>query len=343
MTSILLIYTGGTIGMMEDHESGALIPFDFQHLADQVPELKRFDVSLSAEAFDEVVDSSDIKIDHWQRIARLIYKRYDEFDGFVILHGTDTMAYTASALSFMLPNITKPVVITGSQLPIGMIRTDGKENLISSIQLATLKQQGRAVVQEVAIYFGSELYRGNRTYKYSTEDFEAFKSPNHPKLAAAGIHIFFDHNALYKPSGAFELKDQMNEHVAVMRIVPGLRPEMVKAILEIPDLRGLIIESFGSGNAMTDRWFLDLLREGVKNGLNIVNVTQCDRGFVEQGRYETSHELNKMGVIPGGDMTFEAAYTKLMHVLAYSNDRDELARKMVEPLAGEMTSYSTLV
>ncbi len=343
MTSILLIYTGGTIGMMEDHRSGALVPFDFQHLEDQVPELKRFDVALSAEAFDEVLDSSDMKVDHWQRIARLIYGRYEEFDGFVILHGTDTMAYTASALSFMLPNIAKPVIITGSQLPIGMIRTDGKENLISSIQLAAMKVKGAPVVQEVAIYFGSELYRGNRTYKYSTEDFEAFKSPNHPKLAAAGIHIFFDHNALYRPEAPFLLKEKMDERVAVLKVIPALRKEMVDAVLGIPNLRGLILETYGSGNAMTDAWFLSSLEEAIDRGLCIVNLTQCDRGFVEQGRYETSNALSKMGVIPGGDMTFEAAYTKLMHTLAYYEEQGEIAKKMVEPMAGEMTSYSSLV
>lgn len=343
MTSILIIYTGGTIGMMEDPMTGALVPFNFDQLAMQVPELMRFDVQLDTESFDQALDSSDMGISHWQRIANLIGQKYNDYDGFVILHGTDTMAYTASALSYMLPNLKKPVILTGSQLPIGVLRTDGKENLITSIQMASMQKGGKPVLQEVAIFFGSELFRGNRTFKYSTEDFDAFDSPNYPELANAGIHVFFHFDDLLRSEGEFEVRDQMVDSVAVLRIIPGMKSEFLDAIIGVEGLKGIIIETFGSGNAMTHNWFLDAIERVIKKGVVVVNVTQCNRGFVEQGKYETSARLSELGVLSAGDMTLEAAYTKLMHLLSYENESDKVGERMIHPIAGEITNFSALV
>ena len=329
--------------MMEDPMTGALVPFNFDHLAMQVPELMRFDVQLDTESFDEAVDSSDMEIGHWKRIANLIGSKYVDYDGFVILHGTDTMAYTASALSYMLPNLKKPVILTGSQLPIGVLRTDGKENLITSIQIASMKKEGQPIVQEVAIYFGSELFRGNRTFKYSTEDFDAFDSPNYTELANAGIHVFFHFDDLLRSEGVFEVKTDMCNSVAVLRVVPGLKPEVLNAIIAVKGLKGLILETYGSGNVMTHDWFLESIENAVKGGLVVVNVTQCNRGFVEQGKYETSTRLSELGVTSAGDMTLEASYTKLMHLLSYETDTSKVAQCMIKPIAGEITNFSALV
>ncbi|MGB1032194.1 MAG: asparaginase, partial [Flavobacteriales bacterium] len=295
------------------------------------------------EAFDEAVDSSDMSIDHWQRIANLIGKKYKDYDGFVILHGTDTMAYTASALSYMLPNLKKPVILTGSQLPIGVLRTDGKENLITSIQMASMQKDGQPILQEVAIYFGSELFRGNRTFKYSTEDFDAFDSPNYPELANAGIHVFFHFEGLLRSEGEFEVKPKMNDSVAVVKIVPGLKMEVFNAIIGVKGLKGLILETYGSGNAMTSDWFLEAVGKALDKGIVIVNVTQCNRGFVEQGKYETSSRLSELGVVSAGDMTLEATYTKLMHLLSYEKDKGKVTQGMIQPIAGEITNFSALV
>ena len=341
MTSILLIYTGGTIGMMQDHETGALKPFDFEHLLAEVPELKRFDVQMDVESYDQPVDSSDMEVSHWQRIAWLIAEKYYDYDGFVILHGTDTMAYTASALSFMLRDLGKPVILTGSQLPIGVLRTDGKENLISAIQLASMQKDDEPVLQEVAIYFGTELFRGNRTIKYSTEDFDAFESPNVKPLAEAGIHVFFDHFQLNRPSAPFELMPEMENKVAIVRVVPGLRKDVFEAILGVHDLKGVILETYGSGNALTSSWFLNAIQAAMDRGVWFLNVTQCLSGFVEQGKYETSSAFSGMGVIPGGDMTLEAAYAKFMHVLHYYPE--EVEERMLASFCGEITTYSSLV
>lgn len=338
---ILLIYTGGTIGMMEDPETGALRPFDFDLLSEQVPELTRFDIQLDTESYDVPVDSSDMTISHWQRIAWLVAEKYHDYDGFVVLHGTDTMAYTASALSFMLKNLNKPVILTGSQLPIGVLRTDGKENLISSIEIASKRKDDEPVVQEVAIYFGSELFRGNRTIKYSTEDFDAFESPNFKSLANAGIHVFFDYYQLLRPLDQFQLLPEMEKQVAIIKVVPGMSEAYVNSVLRIEGLKGLILETYGSGNATTAPWFIDAIRKGIENGIQVVNVTQCNRGFVEQGKYETSSALSELGVIPAGDMTIEACYAKFMHVLHYYPDN--VAHQMMASISGEITTYSALV
>jgi L-asparaginase len=343
--SILLIYTGGTIGMVADTHTGGLSPFDFEHLLDQVPELQRLDIHLDCSAFDPPVDSSDMNQGHWLEIAQTIVENYGKYDGFVVLHGTDTMAYSASAVSFMLRNLAKPVIFTGSQLPVGVLRTDGKENLITAIHLAALEKQGDPYVQEVAIYFGSSLFRANRTHKYSAEDFNAFHSPNLAPLAEAGIHLQFRHDLLLRPMPGSEitLLNKVDDRVAVLKLFPGISEQVVKSICEIEQLRGLVIETFGSGNGPTAKWFVDAMRLARSRGVNIVNVTQCSSGFVEQGRYATSASFTDLGVIPGGDMTLEAAITKLMHVIAYHRNENDIALAMMTSLSGELTTYSSLV
>ncbi len=343
--SVLIIYTGGTIGMVLDPATQALAPFDFSYLRAQVPEIERLEIELLCEAFEPPVDSSDITPTHWRQIARLIAANYERVDGFVVLHGTDTMAYTASALSFMLHGLAKPVIFTGSQLPIGVLRTDGKENLITAIQLAAHEKAGESSIHEVAIYFGSKLYRGNRTHKYSAEDFNAFHSPNLPALAEVGIHIHFKHELLLrqKEKGPFQIALEMEEKVAVLKLFPGISEMVVRGICSLPELRGLVLETFGSGNAMTADWFEDALREARDRGVAIVNVTQCNTGFVEQGRYATSAMFLRLGVIPAGDMTIEAAVTKLMHVLAQTQQLKAVELAMLTPLRGELTTSSSLV
>lgn len=343
--SVLLLYTGGTIGMVADTDGGRLKPLDFNHLQGQVPELKRLELNIAYEAFDPPVDSSDMSTEHWRQIARRIEANYEKFDGFVVLHGTDTMAYTASALSFMLRGLSKPVVLTGSQLPIGVLRTDGRENLITAIQLAALEKRGAAYVQEVAVYFGSSLFRGNRIHKYSAEDFNAFHSPNLSPLAEAGIHLQFRNDLLIRTDASAPLVvyDKMEDSVAVLTLFPGIGERVVRQICRTPGLRGLVLHTFGSGNGPTAAWFINALREAREAGVEIVNVTQCSSGFVEQGRYATSSVFTDLGIVPAGDMTLEATVTKLMHVLAYTADPQEVARTMMHSLSGELTTYSSLV
>lgn len=342
--SVLLIYTGGTIGMMEDLETRALKPFDFDHLFVEVPELKRFDLRLETYSFDPLIDSSNIQPRHWAEIARVIRDNYATYDGFVVLHGTDTMAFTASALSFMLRGLSKPVILTGSQLPIGMLRTDGKENLISAIQMAGMYRDNRARIAEVAVFFGSCLYRGNRTHKYSTEDFEAIHSPNLPPLAEVGIHIQFSKD-LHSPEveEQFSIQEEVEDRVAVLKLFPGITKTVVESVCNIPDLRGLIIETFGSGNATTESWFINVLNITRKRGVRVVNVTQCNKGFVEQGRYATSGAFQEMGIVPAVDMTLEAALTKMMVLLKQDLSEEAFERAMVTSIVGELTSYSSLV
>ncbi|WP_306642055.1 asparaginase [Sanyastnella coralliicola] len=343
--SVLIIYTGGTIGMMEDPESRSLIPFDFEQLSHQVPELTRFDLVIDAVSFDPILDSSNIQVEHWQQMARQIESNYEQYDGFVVLHGTDTMAYSASALSFMLRGLQKPVIFTGSQLPIGVLRTDGKENLITSIQLAGMASNNTPVIREVAIYFGSALYRGNRTHKYSTEAFDAIHSPNLPALAEAGIHVQFRTNLfpVVSEETPFSVQYEMDSRVAVLKLFPGIRKEVVQGICSTPNLKGLIIETFGSGNSPDLPWFIEELGKLREKGVFMVNVTQCSEGFVEQGRYATSTSMMELGVIPAADMTFEAALTKMMYLIPQCGDVETFGNQMLTPMRGELTSYSSLV
>ena len=339
-TKILIIYTGGTIGMVLDNKTNTLVPFDFEHLYKQVPEVEKFDLELSVKSFDKPIDSSDMTIDAWQKLAAIIDDNYQLYDGFVILHGTDTMAYTAAALSFMLENLGKPVILTGSQLPIGMIRTDGKENLITAIEIAAAKNHGTPVINEVAIYFEYKLYRGNRTHKYNAEHFDAFKSPNYPVLAEAGINIEYNYPCLMpKPSGELKLRLDMDGNIGVLKLFPGITPAVVSSVLHSNGLKALIIETFGSGNATTQEWFLNEIENAVsQRNLVVLNVTQCNQGAVNQGRYATSKGLLKAGVIGGCDITFEAAITKLMYLFGNFSNIDEIKTNLSKNLRGEITS-----
>jgi L-asparaginase len=342
--SVLLIYTGGTIGMLEDPRTGSLRPMEFSHLIDAVPELARFNVDLDWVSFEHPIDSSDAGIKDWQRIATMIEVNYSGYDGFVVLHGTDTMSYSASALSFMLHNLAKPVVFTGSQLPVGRLRTDGKDNLITSIEIAAARSGERALINEVVLCFESNIYRGNRTMKFNTEDFDAFSSPNYPALATAGIHISYKkEHMLPSPNGAFKILKELEPRVAVLRLFPGITEQTVRSLIEIEGIQGILLETYGSGNAPSAKWFISALKDALSKGIVLANVTQCSKGFVEQGRYETSSALHSLGVWGAGDMTFEAAVTKLMFVLAQELSREEQEYLYSTGLRGELTTYSAIV
>lgn len=337
--SILIIYTGGTIGMMLNPETGILDPFNFHQIENEVPELRKLGHKLSAIQFEPPLDSSNINPDVWVQLAVIIHDNYSFYDGFVILHGTDTMAYTASALSFMLENLHKPVILTGSQLPIGMLRTDGKDNLITSIEIAASRRNGTPMVPEVCIYFENRLFRGNRTTKNSAENFNAFQSFNYPPLAETGIHIRYSHSYIHYPVGNDPLKIHTNmaREIAILKIFPGMRENVVDAIVNIKGLRGLIIETFGGGNAPNYEWFTRKIANAVKKGIIVVNVTQCNSGHVDMGKYQTGLELFKAGVISGYDITTEAAITKLMYLLGQGCTYDEIVKHMNTSLRGEIS------
>lgn len=337
---ILIIYTGGTIGMLENPTTGALEAFDWEHISNFVPELQRFSFHIDSITFGPPIDSSDMEPKYWEKMVRIIAEHYEEYDGFVLLHGTDTMAFTASALSFMLENLGKPVIITGSQLPLGQLRTDGKENLLTSIEIAAARRSdGSPMVPEVCIFFENRLMRGNRTTKINSEGFNAFHSHNYHSLAHAGIHIRFEEPFILKrnPDLPFRPHYLLDNNVLILTLFPGLREEVVDAVLSIPSLRGVILKTFGSGNAPRKPWLFQRLKALNERGVVVVNSTQCSLGAVEMGRYESSLQLIEAGVLNGHDMTVECVVTKLMFLLGHNYSHEEIQELMNTSLVGEVT------
>lgn len=336
--NVLIIYTGGTIGMVNDPNSGMLTAFDFDNLYHQIPELKRLNVQLQTISFDKPVDSSEMNPSYWKQIATNVFDSYNDYDGFVVLHGSDTMAYTATALSFMLQGLKKPVILTGSQLPINEIRTDGRENVLTSIEIAAAKNlDGSSKVNEVCIYFENNLYRGNRTTKISANAFEAFASPNFSPLATAGIHINYQKVIYPFENDQLKLNTELDNRVALLKIFPGFNAKVYKSLFDFQNVKGIVLETFGAGNAPTDQLFDDLIADYIDQGGVVLNITQCQSGSVEQGLYETSSFFQKIGVIGGGDLTTEAAICKLMFALGSSTDKLEIEKILKQSIAGELS------
>ncbi|MBU1008718.1 MAG: type I asparaginase [Bacteroidetes bacterium] len=337
-TAILVIYTGGTIGMIKDATTGALKPFNFDHIYDQMPILKSFQYQIDFASFEPLIDSSNMKPSFWVKLAMLIEQHYEQYDGFVVLHGSDTMAYTASAISFMLENLNKPVVFTGSQLPMGVIRTDGRENFLAAIEIAAAKDDNVAMVPEVSIFFENQLMRGNRTTKFNAERFNAFVSGNYPPLAEVGVHIRYHKQIILRPNfKKLKVHTQLDFNVSILKLFPGISENVVCSTLNIPGLKALILETFGSGNAPTDAWFINNLESAIKKGLIVYNVTQCKSGSVEIGKYETSIDLGRIGVIGGFDITTESALAKLMYLIGEGYPKERIAELLHTSIRGEMT------
>ncbi|MGJ1206197.1 asparaginase [Sphingobacterium lactis] len=337
MHNIFIIYTGGTIGMVQDEETGTFIPFDFELIEKNLPDLSRLNYELTVHSFDPIIDSSNMRPSIWLEMAKIIRDNYTKYDGFVVLHGSDTMAFSASMLSFLLEGLQKPVIFSGSQLPIGEIRTDARENLMTALEIASAKKDGRSIIQEVCILFDNKLFRGNRSFKYNSDKFEAFRSPNYPVLAEAGIHIRYNEEVLLNNDDKeFICHYDIDNQVGVLKLFPGISTETIEAVLN-SNVRSIVMETFGSGNTMTDKWFLDLLEGAIKSGKNILDISQCKVGSVELGRYETSQGLQTIGVLNGYDMTFETAVTKLMYLQGELSSQEEVAHWVQQPIRGELT------
>lgn len=338
-TSVLMIYTGGTLGMVYDTKVKSLVPFNFEQIIENVPEIRRLDFELSILTLEKPIDSSNITPKIWVQLALIIQKNFHKYDAFVILHGTDTMAYTASALSFLLENLSKPVIFTGAQLPIGIARTDARENLITALEIASAKIDGRPIVPEVSIYFNSFLLRGNRAKKKESSQFNAFRSENYPALAEVGVTIEYNFPFIktYRPDLPLFVHQALDENVVILKLFPGITKATVHSILNIKNLKGLVLETYGAGNAPSENWFLEEIKNATKKGVVILNVSQCDGGKVMQGKYETGKKLKEMGVVSGEDMTTEAAITKLMFLFAKEKEPERVRFLLEQNLSGEMS------
>ena len=337
-SSVLIIYTGGTLGMAYD-DSGSLVPFNFGQILEKIPILSNMNIAITVISFPEPIDSSNVSMKHWTDMAYIIFENYDSYDGFVVLHGTDTMAYSASMMSYMLQGLNKPVIFTGAQLPISAMRSDARENLMTALEIATAKINGKPIVPEVCIFFNHMLLRGNRSKKVQSVHFDAFESENYPSLAEAGIVIDYNTSVIRPLESQKKLinRNKLDNRVMILKLFPGITSQIMDSCFDIPDLKGVVLETYGSGNSPSEPWFMNSLERAIKKGLIILNVSQCNGGRVIQGRYETSKELLSVGVISGADITTEAAVTKLMFLLGQEKSLDHVRQKLTIPLAGEMT------